>query len=67
MASGAQGNQVRIVICALLTAQLTEADVVAEDIIVHYEKPAIYLHGPAMKQPTGDPVQLVFNSGNAAG
>jgi hypothetical protein len=26
----------------------TEADVVAEDIIVHYEKPAIYLQGPAI-------------------
>jgi hypothetical protein len=26
----------------------TEADVVAEDIIVHYEKPAICLHGPAI-------------------
>jgi hypothetical protein len=34
-----------------------EADVVAEDIIVHYEKPAISLHGPAMKKPTGGPVK----------
>jgi len=33
---------------ALNSRRSTEADVVAEDVIVHYEKPAICLHGPAI-------------------
>jgi hypothetical protein len=35
----------------------TEADVVAEDIVIHYQKRVMDLHDPAMKKPTTGTVQ----------
>ena len=35
-----------------------KADVVAEDIVVHYQKCALDLHGSAMNKPTGGTVQV---------